>query len=644
MSRFFLLIIYFALIHYYGYDADASLYLLQTIHFLQPDRFVNDVPFMFGNQGGYSLFNPLCAVFFNLFSVNNGGVVFTLLLQLNAALALSLFIKTFADSFPYSQKQRFIMTGVAIFLYSQACYGCGDSLSMPILEPLLVARLASQVSVLWGLVFFISKKNCSLVFFLLSTALHPLTGGWSIPFWLLFYYKKWTVPIITFGLLFPLSGFLHRGALDFVYDDWLVRPLYIVPSVNDLLKYASVLSILAVLMLKLKDLDAKKMSKSLFVIGSIAIYWQIAGSFFEHVFLYQVQPFRVMWLCMIMLAPLLWIFFKELMSTVEPNNSKLLALSAVLGIQVFSANNNPKVAIIAIALLFAITKIVASMNFKHVCSSILFLLIGIITIFECARDFNSFSFVFSVFDYLTILEALPYLKEIVFLFSILLFVHHLFIRKPALAILFLLCACIKDAEILTTIGIALMYSNQLSSFMRKLFHKKEVWAALSLLILTYVFVSWDARDDYRLAVETEMDRYLEKNVFSDVHDRGKIFFFVDGERPICSRYRFLTGGYIDQTIHVGETFFYEHYKEATRRKNMIISGKNSYNSVSQIAFNDRLNHIYDNLDSLNDCLNTLCRKQEIGYIVTDRKDITGIVVDSSFVGEQKEIYLKKCPL
>ena len=52
------IVIFFAFSHYSGYVLDAVLYLLQTVNYLHPERFVNDVPFMFGNQDSFSIYSP----------------------------------------------------------------------------------------------------------------------------------------------------------------------------------------------------------------------------------------------------------------------------------------------------------------------------------------------------------------------------------------------------------------------------------------------------------------------------------------------------------------------------------------------------------------------------------------------------------
>ena len=139
-----------------------------------------------------------------------------------------------------------------------------------------------------------------------------------------------------------------------------------------------------------------------------------------------------------------------------------------------------------------------------------------------------------------------------------------------------------------------------------------------------------------------MDHYLDAPIFPEITDRGRIFFFIDNEGPISSRFRFLTGGYIDKVFHIGEAFFYEQYKEATRRKNLLTYGKESFDPIGQSVFEQTLNHIYGNLDTLNNRLDLLCSKNEIMYVATDRDELIGIVIDSINVENGKRILLKKC--
>ena len=66
---------FFALVRYRGFAYDAALYLLQVMNYLQPERFGNDVPFMYGNQDSFSIFSPIFAEVFKLLGVNIGGIV-----------------------------------------------------------------------------------------------------------------------------------------------------------------------------------------------------------------------------------------------------------------------------------------------------------------------------------------------------------------------------------------------------------------------------------------------------------------------------------------------------------------------------------------------------------------------------------------
>lgn len=636
------IVLFFALNSYYGYDGDASLYLLQTVNFLHPERFAGDPQFIFGNQGGFSLFNPLCALIFKLFSVNAGGVAFTIFFQLNICVALVIFIKKFLLSLSSNSKTLTLAVGVAIVLYSQATYGCDENFEMAVFESFLVARLASQVLILWGLVFFFDKKNIALLFFLLSVAMHPLTGGWAILFWILFYYPKCCAPVLFVALLFPLSGFLHIGKFDFIYKDWLVRPLYMLPNVNRWFDCMSVLTVFVLLAVKFKDSLLKRVSVCLSVVAFIAIYWQLIAASAEHVFLYQLQPFRFMWFGIIMLLPLVWIFFREQVKTSDFDNWIVLAIVLTLSIQVISIHQSISVPFLAFALFAVGDKLVPERFFQHVCCSMILLLVVVITIFNYANDFKSFSFVYSFFKYTTLLDVVPLLKKNVFMLCILMFLFMLRQRKWFLATAFLICSCFENAELLQVSVLAIMYNKHLSSFLYLLLYKRGAWIVAFVLLSAYAVLFWDSRNDYRRGIESNMSHYLDNSLFPQIIDRGKIFYFVCNEGPISSRFRFLTGGYIDKAIHIGEAFFYEQYKETTRRKNLFVLRKDSFDPIKPSVFEEKFNRIHDDLDSLNDRIGLLCDRNEIMYVVTDRKELVGQTIDSVYIEERKKIFLKKC--
>lgn len=78
---------FFAVNHYSGIQVDGRLYLLQAIHYMHLDQFVNDVPFLFGNQGSFSIFSPIYGIFIRLFSVDQSSKIACFLMQLLWAFA-----------------------------------------------------------------------------------------------------------------------------------------------------------------------------------------------------------------------------------------------------------------------------------------------------------------------------------------------------------------------------------------------------------------------------------------------------------------------------------------------------------------------------------------------------------------------------
>ena len=218
---------FFPLFRYYGYFEDAGRYLLQVVHFLYPERFVDDVSFMYGNQDNFTVFSPLLVVFFKVFGVNHGGMVAVLLLELFWGVsAITLFIRwTRQWGRPAWALPAFV---ACLVVLTNKAYGCAAY--FPIIDHILVARFAAEGFVLLGLAFFWSKNRyVSLVMFLLASVLHPLMGGWGIPLWILYHFPKVRWPLTVAVLLAPLSGFLHLGRLDFFSEGWLGGTLALYP-------------------------------------------------------------------------------------------------------------------------------------------------------------------------------------------------------------------------------------------------------------------------------------------------------------------------------------------------------------------------------------------------------------------------------
>ena len=308
------LAVFFALVHYKGFDKDAAIYLLQVMNYLHPERFVNDVPFMFGNQDSFSIFSPLIAVVFKILGVNAGGMVATFFTLLAFGGALIAFVCKWSKIF--NAKQWRVPIVFALFvLMANKTYGSG-SFYLPLFESYLVARVLSCVLMVVGLVFIYEKNRyISLVFFVLSVLMHPLMGGWALLLWLLFFFPRIKVFVLVLSLIFPLTGFLHIGRFDFYPDDW--KPLYISPGWDEFITYSSLLLFWLMIYRCFKGSLLSKFSISLFWISFIGFYLQFAGSYTEHLLLYQAQPFRVQWLCMLPVVPVFAFFVRNRMKCTD---------------------------------------------------------------------------------------------------------------------------------------------------------------------------------------------------------------------------------------------------------------------------------------------------------------------------------------
>lgn len=291
---------FFSLVHYKGFDKDAAIYLLQVMNYLQPERFVNDVPFMFGNQDSFSIYSPVIAVFFKVLGVNVGGMVVTFFTLLAFGVAFVAFVCKWSKKFNAAQWQIPILFALFILMANKT-YGSG-SFYLPLFESYLVARVLSCVLMVAGLVFIYDKnKYVSLAFFIFSVLMHPLMGGWALLLWLFFFFPRIRLPMFFLSLILPLTGFLHVGRFDFYPDDW--RPLYISPGWDEFITYSCLLFFWLMIYRHFKEGLLSGFSISMFWTSLIGFYLQFAGSYTEHLLLYQVQPFRVQWLCLIPVVP-----------------------------------------------------------------------------------------------------------------------------------------------------------------------------------------------------------------------------------------------------------------------------------------------------------------------------------------------------
>ena len=694
------LVVFFSLMHYKGYDYDAALYLLQVMNYLQPERFVNDIPFMFGNQDSFSLFSPIVAVAFKVFGVNTGGIVVTLLLQVAFGSSIIALIYRWLNSV---DARKWVLPVILLMFASLANKEYGPSgFYLPIFEPVLVARLLSEVLAIAGLVFFFEKNRyASFVLFVLASLMHPLMGGWTLALWLFYHFPKWRIPVLIVTLLSPLSGFLRIGRLDFYPSDW--NPIFFRPDWDDALLYFGLLLFWLAMFRHFKEGKFAGLSINLFLVSLAGLYLQFAGSYLEHVFLFQIQPFRVQWLSSILVIPVFVVFVRDCLENSGKMNLRnyagiALGLCAVAGCQwtilllgcLFAIytpiGRYDKIElpsrwvkiIFAVGLVFllvnstlcnfiqlSIEQGVGNTNlavswinipaYLSVVERILLLLFALICI---SQKKYGFALIFAVAFCCNGLKILPLIGLILFLIPNLNFILKKFLLACSVSVSFFEIlnslhkpnsleqlplenapvACVALFVVLTVVSFWLMS-------IRKDSHGRKALVPLIVLLVSlsaWDVYRWDSRNENVALSEKQMDAFFEKTIFPQVKDRGKILFTVDYESPIPSRMNFMTGAYADESIYVGEVFYKDQFLESNRRRNALLRASSQMGDLGK--YSEKIMRVYHNPDTLLARVDYLCGEGEIAHFVTDYANMPLPKEDSLFLNVKKKyVWLYGCP-
>lgn len=645
---------FFAVIRYWGFYEDAGRYLLQVIHYLHPERFIDDVPFMYGNQDSFTLFSPIISLFYKLFGVNKGAIIATLALQsLWCGAAIWLMASwTKTAQCPKYGLPAFI---ICVATLMNKMYGSGNY--FPILDYILVARfLAFGLSLLGFATFFSKHKWLPLVFFSSGSLIHPLIGGWGIPLWLFSRFPKTRLPILIASILFPLTGFLHIGLLDFYSQDWSNVVKGFTPNNSDLLIFALIL-LFWILMHKLtRNEQFSKFSLNMFWVCFAGLFFQCAASYSGHMLLFQAQPYRVQLFCFVPMFPIFAILVHEQITSgirlptwlkVSDGIIKACFVAALLFLLAeaslgnyiqISLANNPGNARLAYALaslpaqLFVIHKIVLT-------------LLAVLCLIK-RRIWFATIFLFSFFnDYAT---TLPLIGIIIFL-------------APAMSSqlkngLITFAGVYTFAELLmslpnnpiqgSTIAAPILFIALFITIFAACLWKRQKKALVPIIIglvalFSWDFANWDSRNLSQIESENQMDAFLDKPAFPQIKNRGRMLYVVDGEQPLESRFVFLNGTYADVTINVGEIFYKGQHFESTKRKSALLYGDTT--PANLFGFGEGIVDVYNNPDTLTTKVDYLCKVGEISHLVTHYGTMPFIKADSLYLDFKKKfVYLYEC--
>ena len=682
--------LFFCTYRYQGIVVDAVLYVTQYVFSIDPARFSGDPSFDFGNQGSLGFFSPIFGLFIEPFGVATGAFVYTWLTQFLWVVAYTFFVKNllrlswqrlwvlpvlillaciFANGSPFSH--------IAFFHYISS-YACSRSLS-------IVLGLGGVA------LLFRQKKILSILFILVGTAIHPLSAGWCLPFWLFYFFPKTRIPVAIASFVFPLTGLLHIGPLDTYPADWLSRPLSR-PGYALLTLYAFLEIFFGQLIKRTANSSIKNISVAMCLLTAISFFWDLCAGYGEHIFLYQVQPWRALWLPSLIAAPLGICFVKDNFRqyakkrpvTTKNLGGLLLFTSFFVSVHPFSI-----LLIIAILLLrkekvltlklttlvFGIVLLGGYLIQQYILcylrGSLLFVNLPIIEFYNARDSFFTYQLFLTLYFVGFFLKKRLFLPAGLMFFSIFLARFALLPSLPflvyflpqknklkywggiCLAILIIALDGVFDAETRAWVlvqnfppsffssGFAAFLSVAAIYLSKKFSYKGIITWVLACGVTAGIIYGIHAQK--QIQKDLPLDRYCHNTIFSQVGDRGHVLFYVSGFYQGNPRLQFMTGSYFNDFVQSGTVFYKGHYREALERSHLLIWKKRAPESDILFTFG-AVPRKLANTDTLIDRTAFLCQEKEIHHLVTDKSSLPFPKEDSTIVGETQQVYLYACPV
>jgi hypothetical protein len=682
--------LFFSVYHYEGIVHDAVLYVTQYVYSINPLRFLGDPAFEFGNQDSLGFFSPIFGFFLEWFGVSTGAFVYTILMQFVWFLVAIFLVQSLLRRI----KQSFWTLPVTILLPVFFAHGIGFSRVgfYHYIELYACSRSLSTVLGMISLIFlFHQKKILSLFFILAGTAIHPITAGWCLPFWMFYFFPKTRIPVLVISLLFPLTFLLHWKTFDFFPEDWPARPLVFSPSYELIAKNILFFVFFLILAIKSLSKEIRRISVALCLLIFIGFYWYIWGGAGEHVFLYQVQTWRVLWLPSIIAVPLgICSLTNSLKKAMKGKCITTVDLGVILLLLSFLVSRN-LILISVVALVLTITKAKLISLKGWIGVFVTFLFVGFFVqqyLTWCLQGLP----IFFGFKYVEIYRIRDLLLFYQFVFSVAFVVYFVMHRKFIPAIILVLYVFFSRFMLLPSLALFLAFfpkENKLRywggffiitvlmlfdglidvetrrqtliegmcrsfpwisiasviSLASIVFIKKvsywgiAVWLFICSAVAVFCYNSYSVQWQEN---ESQLDQYLHESIFPQIKERGKMLFYVPGEFEDEPRLQFLTGSYLSRSTLIGSVFSREHYRTGLERSHLLYLKDRAPQVEEYYVYSAILQKIADS-DTLIDRVEFLCGLNEISYLVTDKTPLPFVKEDSAMVRNNQKVFLYGCP-
>ena len=685
----FTLPLFFCVYRYQGIVIDAIHYVTQYVFSVDPSRFGGDPSFDFGNQGSLGFFSPVFGIFIELFGIAGGAFVYTLLMQLAWIIAFVFFVKgllqlsfqrlwvlpvvmlsacIFSNGMPFSH---------IVFFHYLPSYACSRSLS-------IVLGLGGMALI------FNREKLFSLLFILAGTAVHPLTAGWCLPFWMFYFFPKTRVPVTAVSLLFPLTFLIHSVPFDTYPADWLSKPLSL-PGYKLLSLYAFLLVFFGLQVKYFFNKNIRNISLSMCLIVMISFYWNMCADFGEHILLYQVQPWRALWLPSLIAAPLGVCLVKNTFRKYAKNKSITTNdLGVLLLVASFFVFIHPFFISIAVVVLFWIKERPLTLKLTAIAyggiilggyliqqyipcflrSSVSLFNLSVMELYHIRDSLFLYQLLFTVAFVAFFFRKRFYLVASLFASSIFLARFMLLPMLPLFiyffpkemkirywgGLFFIVVLIVLDGLIDTETRKCVLFPGLPLSFLttclmvalsftaiclsRRFFHiSMVVWLIVCSLIAVVSYASNAMRI---LKNDKQFDPYLHESIFPQIGERGRILFDVSGYYRGNPRLQFMTGSYFNDVIKAGTVFYKDHYRVALERSHLLYWKKRAPESSVFFDYGMIPTKLAD-VDTLVDRTIFLCKEREIHHLISDKTPLPFFIEDSTVIENGQKVFLYACP-
>lgn len=591
---------------------DASLYTLQAIHYISPERFIGDIAFMYGNQDEFTLFSPLYCIFIKLFPIDQAAFLLTLLIHVFFAFSAALFVWKLTN-YLHCSRLAFVIVLAFFALYSYGEERNVFLFNLKTIEAFPVPRTLSAAFGFLGLAY-LKYKWKSISFFILGTLIHPLTAGWCLPLWVCFHFPKTRIPILLFSVLFPLTIFIGKEPWAAAPKEWIYITFDkdVEEQLKNMLLYQAFFTMMA---LKIKNpLVIKKMLLSFCIILGIANYWFIIELSSHHIFLHQVQVFRIQWICQLLAVfvsvwQAIWIWIKAI-----HENKPLFFFQKIfiISLIIIWIDSSFILSLIGLSFLYLWCKKHSMLSIY--CGTTLIICLYCITL----STYQIYGFIPRdreiQLDWIYA-DKLFIIKQIFTLVSTTALTLGLSIRRFkvfAYCILLLSVFLILHAWTFFpngNFGIAYVLAILLFFIFYKQYksklHQLSIFAFLFIAISCFISLNYDHRPDIQKQREYAMNQFLQEPPFPYIINRGKILYSAYDYAQNVSRLRFLSGAYYDSQIKVGAIFSKQHQLEVNSHERQII-GDSEWTKLDVLL----------DKDSLQNCVKRLCQAHEITHLIS----------------------------